>query len=193
MEVSGTLISCPLPSPLDNGVITFVHRCFHGEVMVQGPPHVVWREGMRCCEEMARSPDLLVPTGSLPRGPARVPSRAHPHFTGSGTYRTQVVRDSETVSLPPAVSCPLIPAGIASFPYVGAGVHFISCVHTLPVSVQFCLLLLCAHLLHTHSRHTGCLSLLGTHCSPRLAPLPMPVHPPYLSLSIDGPPVMCFC
>ena len=130
MEVSGTLISCPLPSPLDNGVITFVHRCFHGEVMVQGPPHVVWREGMRCCEEMARSPDLLVPTGSLPRGPARVPSRAHPHFTGSGTYRTQVVRDSEAVSLPPAVSCPLIPAGIASFPYVGAGVHFISCVHT---------------------------------------------------------------
>ena len=102
------------------------------------------------------------------------------------------MHESEAVSLPPVVSCRLIPAGVTSFPYLGARVHFISCVHTLPVSVYFCLLFLCAHLLHTHSRHTGSLSLLGIHCSPRRAPLPMPVPPPSLSLSIVGPPV-CFC
>ena len=131
---------------------------------------------------MAGSPYLLVPTGSLPCGPARVPSRAHPHFMGSVTYRTQVMHESAAVSLPLVVSCRLIPAGVTSFPYLGARVHFISCVHTLPVSVYFCLLFLCAHLLHTHSRHTGSLSRLGTHCPPRRAPLPTPVPPPPLSL-----------
>lgn len=137
---------------------------------------------------MAGSPYLLVPTGSLPCGPARVPSRAHPHFMGSVTYRTQVMHESEAVSLPLVVSCRLIPAGVTSFPYLGARVHFISCVHTLPVSVYFCLLFLCAHLLHTHSRHTGSLSRLGTHCPPRRAPLPTPLPPPPPSLSLVGPP-----
>lgn len=117
------------------------------------PLHVVWGEGTRYCEEMARSADLLVPTGSLPCGPACVPSRAHPDSMGSVTYRTQVVHEPEAVPLPPGVSCGLIPAGIASFPCLGAGVHFISCVHTLPLSVLLFALPVCtltAHSLQTH-------------------------------------------
>lgn len=111
--------------------------------MVQGPPHVVWREGMRCVRKWP-GPQICWFTGLPSRGPARVPSRAHPHFTGSGAYRTQVVRDSEAVSLPPAVSCPLIPAGIASFLRWGQVFTSFPVCTPLPVSVQFCLLL-CVH------------------------------------------------
>lgn len=148
-----------------------------------GTPACGLREGMRCCGEMARSPGSAGSHGLPFLGPALPILPAHPHFTGSGTYRTQVVRDSEAVSLPQlSLQPPLIPAGIASFPYVGAGVHYFRA-HT-SCECSF----VCSSCVHTYCTLTPDTQMpfppWDTLFSPDSAPLPTPIHPPYLSLSI---------
>ena len=166
---------------------------------------MVWGEGKRCCEKMARFPDLLVPTGSLPRGPDSVRSQVTSRLLHTHTSRGELhvepkwcVNPVLFLFLPQGISCDLVPAVLPASP-PWERVTFHSCVCTLPVSVYSFVCAFCVHTyLHTHSRHAGSLStpdpwdpLLSQTLTSLF--LPVPVHRPDLSLNTVGLPVVCFC